>query len=100
MLTKKFQTTGTPIKVVIETLDGLKERYELAIKFFEIVFSNINNKEKFKILIVGDSISSDIIRGKIAGIDTCWYNPNNIENKTDIAQNYEIENLKDLLQIV
>lgn len=70
------------------------------IKFFEVVFSNIANKEKSKILLVGDSISSDITGGKIAGIDTCWYNPNNIENKTDIKPNYEIENLEGLLKIV
>lgn len=70
------------------------------INFFKVVFSNIANKEKSKILIIGDSISSDIIGGKIAGIDTCWYNPNNIENKTDIKPNYEIKDLEELLTIL
>ncbi len=70
------------------------------INFFKVVFSNIANKEKSKILIIGDSISSDIIGGKMAGIDTCWYNPNNIENKTDIKPNYEIKDLEELLTIL
>ncbi len=69
-------------------------------KYFDIVFSNIKNKEKSQILIVGDSISSDIIGGKKVGIDTCWYNINNKENNTGIKPEYEIKNFEELLQIV
>lgn len=69
-------------------------------KYFDIVFNNIKNKEKSQILIVGDSISSDIIGGKKVGIDTCWYNINNKENNTGIKPEYEIKNFEELLQIV
>lgn len=69
-------------------------------KYFDIVFNNIKNKEKSQILIVGDSISSDIIGGKKVGIDTCWYNINNKENNTDIKPEYEIKNFEELLKIV
>ena len=69
-------------------------------RFFDIVFANIENKEKSKILIVGDSISSDIIGGKNIGIDTCWYNPKNKENKTDVEPNYTIKNFQELLGII
>lgn len=69
-------------------------------KYFDIVFQNIDNKEKSKILIVGDSISSDIIGGKNSGIDTCWYNAEEKENKTTIKPNYEIKNWKELLKII
>lgn len=69
-------------------------------KYFDIVFNNIKNKEKSQILIVGDSISSDIIGGKKVGIDTCWYNINNKENTTGIKPEYEIKNFEELLKIV
>ena len=68
--------------------------------FFDIVFKNIENKEKSKILIVGDSISSDIKGGNRVGIDTCWYNAKEKENKTDTLPNYTIKDFKDLLKII
>lgn len=69
-------------------------------RFFNIVFENIENKEKSQILIIGDSLSSDMAGGKMAGIDTCWYNPNNKENKSDIKPNYEINTIEEVLEIV
>lgn len=69
-------------------------------RFFNIVFENIENKEKSEILIIGDSLSSDIAGGKIAEIDTCWYNPKNVENKSDIKPNYEIKRIEELLEII
>lgn len=44
-------------------------------KFFDFVFENIPEKDKNKIIIVGDSMSSDILGGINAGIDTCFFNP-------------------------
>lgn len=69
-------------------------------RYFDIVFKNIENKEKSKILIVGDSITSDIIGGKQVGVDTCLYNIRNKENKTNIKPEYEIKNFEELLEIV
>lgn len=69
-------------------------------EYFDIVFQNINNKEKSSILIVGDSISSDIIGGKNSGIDTCWYNAKNKQNKTNVEPNYEIKDFIELLKII
>lgn len=68
--------------------------------FFDIVLQNIENKQKSKILVVGDSITADIVGGKNSGIDTCWYNPKNKENKTDVKPNYEIKDFQELLKII
>ena len=48
-------------------------------EFFDSVFSQIPEFDKSQAIIVGDSLSSDIAGGINAGIDTCWYNPHNIE---------------------
>ena len=69
-------------------------------EYFDIVFQNINNKEKSSILIVGDSISSDIIGGKNSGIATCWYNAKDKQNKTNVEPNYEIKDFIELLKII
>lgn len=45
------------------------------VRFFEKVFSEIDEKDKTKILIVGDSLTSDMQGGVGAGLATCWYNP-------------------------
>lgn len=69
-------------------------------KIFELSLKNINHTDKNKVLIVGDSLTSDIQGGINFGIDTCWFNPNKIVNKTGIEPTYEISNLKELQNIL
>ena len=69
-------------------------------KIFEYALNNINHTDKNNVLMVGDSLTSDIQGGINFGIDTCWFNPNKIENKTGIKPTYEISNLLDLKNIV
>ncbi len=49
--------------------------------------------EKSEVIMIGDSLSSDIQGGIQYGIDTCWYNPENIETHlikpTYTVQHYE-----------
>lgn len=42
-------------------------------RFFEYCLAHIEEKDKSRILIVGDSLTSDIKGGLQAGIPTCWY---------------------------
>lgn len=69
-------------------------------KIFEYALNKINHTDKSKVLLVGDSLSSDIKGGINFGIDTCWYNPSGIENKTEIIPKYEISNLMELKGIL
>ncbi len=41
----------------------------------------MNFSDKSKVLMVGDSLTSDIQGGINFGIDTCWYNPNKIKKR-------------------
>lgn len=67
-------------------------------EYFDYVFAHISEKDKSKILIIGDSLTSDISGGINAGIDTCWYNP---QFKTaDIKPTYEINNITDLIKML
>lgn len=44
--------------------------------YFDYVFERIPNFSIEQALMIGDSLSSDILGGQTAGIDTCWFNPN------------------------
>ncbi|QUW22619.1 YjjG family noncanonical pyrimidine nucleotidase [Sporosarcina sp. Marseille-Q4063] len=69
-------------------------------EIFDHAFSKLQIKDKEKVLIVGDSLTSDIRGGMNYGIDTCWFNPHGKETKLGIEPTYEIQELKDLLKIV
>lgn len=68
--------------------------------FFDAVWAKIGNFQKNEVLIIGDSLTSDMKGGNNANITTCWYNPNHLEKNTDIQVDYEIANLQDLYEIL
>lgn len=68
--------------------------------FFDAVFEGIGNPPKESTLVIGDSLSSDMTGGVGYGLDTCWYNPNGVENKTGLPITYEIRELEELLDIL
>ncbi|MBO5656754.1 MAG: HAD hydrolase-like protein, partial [Agathobacter sp.] len=56
--------------------------------------------DKSEILIVGDSLTSDIRGGNNMGILTCWYNPQGKEKDRDVQVDYEIRDLSEVLPII
>ena len=69
-------------------------------EYFDYCFKHIEGFDKSKTLIIGDSLTSDIQGGVNAGIDTCWFNPNHVKNTKNLTPCYEIENLRQLIEIV
>ncbi|PAQ14233.1 noncanonical pyrimidine nucleotidase, YjjG family [Bacillaceae bacterium SAOS 7] len=69
-------------------------------EYFDYVFARIPNFSVDQALIIGDSLSADIKGGQLAGIDTCWFNPNMKLNDTDLAPTYQIQQLDELYQIL
>ncbi len=63
---------------------------------FDIALKGMGHPDKARVLMIGDSLSSDIRGGSNAGIDTCWFNPESSTNETDVVPTYEISNLSDL----
>lgn len=52
-------------------------------------------------IIIGDSLTSDIKGGCAAGTDTCWYNPTGAANKDPAVRvDYEIGDLMELKEIL
>ena len=66
------------------------------VAFFDHVFEEMNFPHKEKVLIIGDSLSSDIRGGNNYGIDTCWiYLKGKVAHEHNLPT-YTIEKLEEL----
>lgn len=97
------------------TLSGLTDVFEAcfisdeigyekpSIEYFDVVFTEIHKKVDFtpdEVMIIGDSLTSDITGGISAGIRTCWYNPGWSENTAELPIDFEIHDLNEIRQIL
>ena len=69
-------------------------------KIFDAALRTLGVENKEHVLMVGDSLSSDIQGGENAGLDTCWFNPSRAENPGRVNPTYEIARLEELYEIV
>lgn len=67
-----------------------------SVEFFKPVFEELKDYNKEEILIVGDSLTSDILGGNNVGIATCWYNTDKKENTKGVKVDFEIDELNKL----
>jgi 2-haloacid dehalogenase len=67
---------------------------------FDVAFFKMGHPDRREVLIVGDSLTSDIKGGAAYGIDTCWFNPAGKPRTLDVAIRYEIGELGELLDIL
>ncbi|NUU63457.1 YjjG family noncanonical pyrimidine nucleotidase [Paenibacillus agri] len=102
---KEVQTSriqGSPLNNVFEGIIISEEagcqKPETGI--FDYAFTKLGITDKASVLIVGDSLTSDIQGGINYGIDTCWFNPLNKPNTLGIKPKFEISDLSELLAIV
>jgi len=67
---------------------------------FEVAFDRMGNPGRDRVLMVGDSLTSDIRGGNNYGIDTCWFNPSEQACDQDVRIDYEITHLDELRSII
>lgn len=68
-------------------------------RFFERCFEKIEGFALDETIIVGDSLTSDILGGKAAGIKTCHYNPKD-RPYSKVTPDYKINNLSELIDLL
>ena len=68
--------------------------------FFAPVFAAFPGIKPEEMLIVGDSLTSDIRGGVNAGIQTCWYNPRGHAAPPELRLDYTVSDIAEVLQIV
>ena len=69
-------------------------------EFFAPVLAALEGIKPEEMLIIGDSLTSDIRGGINAGIRTCWYNPNGHAAPPELSIDYTISDIAEVLQIV
>lgn len=94
--TKKMQRSGFG-----ELMDGVFLSEQLGaekpnVRFFEKVFDAIRPADLSEVMIVGDSLTSDMQGGMNAGIKTCWYNPGKKPVPDGYRLDYVISDLHEL----
>ena len=75
-----------------ERMDGIFISEEVGFdkpdkQFFDCVLAAVQPEDLSEVMIVGDSLTSDIRGGMNAGIRTCWYSP----EKKPVPENYRID---------
>ena len=75
-----------------ELMDGIFLSEKLGVEkpnreFFDNAFAVIGPADPSEMIIIGDSLTSDIRGGMNAGIKTCWYNP----QKKPVPEGYRID---------
>ena len=71
-----------------------------ALEYFTRCFAQIPGFDANKAMMVGDSLTSDILGGQNAGIATCWVNPGHLPRREDIRVDYEIEAITQLFDLL
>ena len=69
-------------------------------EFFERAVAQIPDFDPTKAMMVGDSLTSDILGGIRAGMKTCWINLGHAPADPQIPADYEIESLSQLPQLL
>ncbi|MDO4500431.1 MAG: YjjG family noncanonical pyrimidine nucleotidase [Erysipelotrichaceae bacterium] len=97
---KKLSRSG-----LINILDGVYisdviKHEKPSLEFFEPVLNDLKDYSKEEMLIVGDSLSSDIKGANNVGIKGVWFNFKSQTNNSDVVIDYEIKDIKEVIDIV
>jgi len=64
--------------------------------FFEVAYDAAEQPPKEKIIMIGDSLKSDIAGGNNFGIFTCWFNPKGKTNDGNVTPDKEVHSLTEM----
>ncbi len=89
----------------IDLMDGIFLSEELGVEkpnigFFDRVFEKIGPVDLSEVIIIGDSLTSDIRGGINANIKTCWYNPGSDIAPSKMHIDYTITDLHEVFNIL
>lgn len=68
-------------------------------QFFEYVIRDLQCDPK-EYLMIGDSITNDILGAKAAGMDVCFYNRKKKDLPKDLLVDYEINSIQELMKVL
>lgn len=69
-------------------------------EYFDACFATLPGVSRNECILVGDSLTSDMKGAENAGINACWFNPENRKKDVDVRITYEIRRLEELIPIL
>lgn len=69
-------------------------------RIFQYTLKELSYADSSKVLMIGDSLTSDMQGGINSGIDTCWFNPQKKENALELSLTYEVHSFDELLALL
>lgn len=85
---------------ISDQIGAEKPTKEFFVPVFEALYKALPDLKKEEILIVGDSLTSDMRGGNNVGVRTCWYNPGKQKNSYPVPVEFEITDLWELEEIL
>ncbi len=70
------------------------------VEFFDKCFAQMPPYEKSEMIIIGDSLTSDIKGGLNVGIHTCWFNPSGKQGREDIVPEFVVKSLDEIPALI
>lgn len=102
---KELQRPRFTASPIIQYFEGIVVSDELGIAkphpgIFDAAFKLLGHPAKEHVLMIGDSLSSDMQGGVNYGIDTCWFNPAGKANKPGLPITHEVKDFSGLGKIL
>lgn len=100
------QRTKLALTGIDRIVDGVFISEEIGVQkpqkaFFDYCAAHIEGYDRDRVLIVGDSLTSDIRGGINAGIDTCYFRGKKSADITDgVSVTYEVDSLLQLAELL
>ena len=70
------------------------------VAFFDACFAALPDVRREEVLLIGDSLTSDMRGGENAGLCTCWFNPHGKKNTLGVHIDHEITSLPQLITLL
>ncbi len=96
----RFRRAGFARIFPVIVISGEEGVAKPAPEIFDVALERMGGPLRQEVLLVGDSLSSDVRGGVDYGLDTCWYNPDGLERGDGPEPRYEIRRLAELPGIV
>ncbi|VEI08394.1 Putative HAD-hydrolase yfnB [Kurthia zopfii] len=100
--TQLSRIANSPLKdlfdeIIISEMTGFEKPQK---GIFDYTMNQLSLSETDGVLMIGDSLSSDIAGGLNYGMDTCWFNPHRKTNESFVTPTYEIKSLDEIADLV
>ena len=67
---------------------------------FQASLDLLGHKQKNSVLMIGDSLSSDIAGADNFGIDSCWYNPQCLDTPSAHSPTFVVNSLLEIDSLI